>query len=287
MKYGEANLLAVRVYKPFPYCQFDCSDDWALSGIFRDVVVRSLPSPHIAQLWTTTQPGEPALVTVEGTLDSFGEALPGGLTLAGSLSLPHGAAVAKFDVPVEPGTATFKCSLDVPEPRWWTAETPNLYELAVQLKKDGTPVHGMTRAVGLSRVAIEDGVFKVAGSPVKLRGREPARDPSRGGAGGARGRRPPGHPTDEGGERHAGAHVALPAAPAVPGPVRRAGVVRDLRGAVRRRRGVAERSGQPGPVAGARRRDRAAEPPPSQHHPLEPLATRTRTRRWSRRSPSA
>jgi len=170
VKFDAANLLAVRVYKPFPYLLFDCSDDWALSGIFRDVTVRSLPSPYIQHVWTTTAYTNQALLRIEGTLDTFGETIPEGVTLSGRLRLPKGAIIGKFDLPLEPGTPKFKCDLTIPEPRWWTAETPNLYELTVRLEKDGEMVHSVTRAVGLRDVTIEEGVFKIDGSPVKLRG---------------------------------------------------------------------------------------------------------------------
>lgn len=170
VKYGAANLLAVRVYKPFPYCLFDCSDDWALSGIFRDVVISSLPSPYIKQVWTTTDYTDQALLTIEGTLDSFGGAIPENVTLSGRLRLPKGAIIGKFDLPLEPGTPKFKSMLTISGPRWWTAESPNLYELVVRLEQDGQILHSVTRSVGLCDVSIEEGVLKITGSPVKLRG---------------------------------------------------------------------------------------------------------------------
>ena len=46
VKLGAANTLAVRVYRRFKGWQFDTNDDWALSGIYRDVTLLSVPTPH-------------------------------------------------------------------------------------------------------------------------------------------------------------------------------------------------------------------------------------------------
>ena len=46
VKLGAADTLAVRVYRRFKGWQFDTNDDWALSGIYRDVTLLSVPTPH-------------------------------------------------------------------------------------------------------------------------------------------------------------------------------------------------------------------------------------------------
>ena len=46
VKLGAANTLAVRVYRRFKGWQFDTNDDWALSDIYRDVTLLSVPTPH-------------------------------------------------------------------------------------------------------------------------------------------------------------------------------------------------------------------------------------------------
>ena len=54
VKPGAANTLAVRVYRRFKGWQFDTNDDWALSGIYRDVTLLSVPTTYIRDFTVVT-----------------------------------------------------------------------------------------------------------------------------------------------------------------------------------------------------------------------------------------
>src|SRR6478672_794293 len=49
------NTLAVRVATQPPGYEFDVNDDWALSGIYRDVTLFSVPATHFTDLTTRTK----------------------------------------------------------------------------------------------------------------------------------------------------------------------------------------------------------------------------------------
>jgi beta-galactosidase/beta-glucuronidase len=44
-----------RVYSQFKGYEFDCFDDWATMGIFRDVTLFAVPKTHLSDLTITTK----------------------------------------------------------------------------------------------------------------------------------------------------------------------------------------------------------------------------------------
>jgi hypothetical protein len=55
--------------------------------------------------------------------------------------------------------------------RLWSAETPNLYDLRLELQdKDGKVTESISRRIGIREVSIKDGLLLVNGVPVKLAG---------------------------------------------------------------------------------------------------------------------
>jgi beta-galactosidase/beta-glucuronidase len=68
------------------------------------------------------------------------------------------------------GTATFR--LEVHEARAWTAETPTLHDLVLELGTDGAsePVDRRTVRIGLREVSIDAGQLRVNGRAIEIRG---------------------------------------------------------------------------------------------------------------------
>ena len=62
------------------------------------------------------------------------------------------------------------CSMQLPDYHAWTAETPYLYTLQLQLKENGRPVQKHYEKVGLREVTWDNGVLRINGKPIKLRG---------------------------------------------------------------------------------------------------------------------
>ena len=206
----DRNTVAVRVTtKPLGY-EFDLNDDWSLSGIYRDVTLISLPAVHVQDLTTSTivQGGDARLsvdvqlsapgATVHAELfDAKGKrvarqvlkrvvthvtadrtsSFPANLTT----SLPaNPPANLPTNVPTnvstelrpEPHEDRFSLgtTLHITQPQLWTAETPTLYRLVLNVKQQGKTIQTVEQRVGLREVKVVGKQLLVNGKPVKLRG---------------------------------------------------------------------------------------------------------------------
>jgi len=182
LKPGEENRLAVRVRQRDKFWRLDQNDDWSLPGIYRSVWLEYLPKPfnldrievvtdfdddfrdaelRVRALVARYEKGHPWLdvsapVDVRAVLSRAGVEVG---RAAASVRLT-GASTAR-DVPL---------ALRVAAPAPWTAETPNLYDLRVELLVEGAIVHTRTERVGFREISTAGGVFRINGRPVKLRG---------------------------------------------------------------------------------------------------------------------
>ena len=147
---GEPQRLAMRVYSQFKGYEFDCFDDWATMGIFRNVTLMAVPQTHLSDLTVTTKmTGEVkvqtkvAHVTPQTTVDYEI------LDAEGRIVSTNG---------------------QVEHPYLWTAETPYLYTLRVYVKEKGKTLQTFTQKMGIREWSIDGKVLKLNGQTVKLRG---------------------------------------------------------------------------------------------------------------------
>ncbi len=159
------NVLAVQVTtKPFGY-EFDVNDDWALSGIYRDVTLFSVPTTYLQDVSTQTK------LAADGSADlsvSVTVNQPGS-EVRGKLLAPDGQTVSEFDLPQQPN-GHYDTTVHVVNPQLWTAETPALYRLQLTLSAKDQPLQTIGERIGLREISIKDGVFLLNGRPIKLRG---------------------------------------------------------------------------------------------------------------------
>lgn len=155
-----AHTLAVRVASRPLGWEFDTNDDWALSGIMRDVTVFSVPALHLRDFATATKLATDG--SARFTVSASASAPDGKLTA--TLIAPDGRPVATL--PLAP-SAEFQISA----PQLWTAETPHLYRLRLDLSDaSGRALQSVEERVGLREITIADGVLLLNGRPIKLRG---------------------------------------------------------------------------------------------------------------------
>jgi len=138
------NLVTVVVTQWSAGSYVEDQDMWWLTGIFRDASLLLLPS------------GYPADVVVHADLDpaSGHGALQVDSDVAGTVRIDELGVTGRTGE-----------GLDVGQVGPWTAETPRLYDLVVS-----TDAGSVTTKVGFRRVEIVDGVFRVNGNRVLLRG---------------------------------------------------------------------------------------------------------------------
>ncbi|GIP48409.1 beta-galactosidase [Paenibacillus sp. J53TS2] len=152
------NRIAVLVLKWCDGTYLEDQDVWRFSGIYRDVYLLSRENTHIRDVFN--QPQLSADLS-EGKLRSEIETT-GSLTVQAELRDPTGKLVGRQEAQMDGKGAI---ELDVPQPQLWNAEQPRLYEL---LLTAGQEV--LRFRVGFKKVEIIDGIFRINGRAVKLKG---------------------------------------------------------------------------------------------------------------------
>ncbi|MED5019839.1 glycoside hydrolase family 2 TIM barrel-domain containing protein [Paenibacillus chibensis] len=152
------NRMAVMVLKWCDGTYLEDQDLWRFSGIFRDVYLLGREQAHIRDVFAKP---ELSKNFVEGVLRCELETA-GSLTVTAELQDAEGRVCASGQVNAD-GHA--ELLLQVREPVLWNAENPYLYELFVS---DGRET--IHFPVGFRTVSVEDGIFKLNGQAIKLKG---------------------------------------------------------------------------------------------------------------------
>ena len=173
------NTLAVEVYRWCDASWLEDQDFWRLSGIFRDVYLYRIPGAHIYDYFIRTDLDASycdAEFTVDATIaNSFGRDL-GPMLLEAQLYDDSGNPV--FSNPITQSIAFRDCDSQkvkleghVQSPLKWSAEEPNLYTLILQLQDaHGQTLEVLTCKVGFRKFEIADGLMRINGRPILLKG---------------------------------------------------------------------------------------------------------------------
>ncbi|KKO54130.1 glycoside hydrolase family 2 TIM barrel-domain containing protein [Paenibacillus sp. DMB20] len=154
-----ANRMSVMVLKWCDGTYLEDQDLWRFSGIFRDVYLLARETGHIRDAFVRQRlSADRSSASLQCELE-----LTGALEVKGELRDAEGFTVASGSLKTEGGQAVL--GLNVPDPVLWNAEEPYLYQLYLS---SGEEV--LRFPVGFRTVAIEDGVFKINGRAVKLKG---------------------------------------------------------------------------------------------------------------------
>ncbi|KAI1489922.1 intracellular beta-galactosidase BgaD [Biscogniauxia mediterranea] len=160
------NTLAVRVYQYCDATYIEDQDQWRMSGIYRDVHLLGFPAKsRIEDLFIQTKlDSQYVNADLKVRVDVTGS---GELKL--ELYDPEKKSIVVSDtrsVAGGDGRTSVDFSLPVENPHKWTAETPTLYHLVVSL--DGTSF--VSQRVGFRQVEMKDGLIKVNGKRIVLKG---------------------------------------------------------------------------------------------------------------------
>ncbi len=172
------NTLAVEVYRFSDGSYLEDQDYWKISGIERDVYLVSAPQVRIrdffaaAGLDTEYRDG---ILSVDVEIVSRDPSAHGEYSLDfelyDSMALPVLRRSTRSLSIAGEGRAEVRFRQEIPRPRPWTAETPDLYTLVLSLRDlGGNPLEAVGCRLGFRRVEITDGLLKVNGRPVHLRG---------------------------------------------------------------------------------------------------------------------
>lgn len=178
LKPGE-NVLAVQVYRFSDGSYLEDQDFWRLSGIFRDVYLYSVPKVAVADYTLVTDLDEKytdADLSLSLKLKAFNGAKNSEEYLADVVLIDQFGKEVLKDVTSkikvsDLNQGRLKLSKKILNPLKWTAETPNLYTLSITLKDSkGTPVEYLSSQVGFREVEWKEGVLKVNGQRILIRG---------------------------------------------------------------------------------------------------------------------
>lgn len=170
LAYGEENLLEVEVWKKSSNTSVNnaerTADYWIYGGIFRPVFLEVRPRESIQGL--SLDPRHDGSLAGWARLDP--PVQPATLHL--SLSTVEGTPVADLPpITVAAGEDQVDISAQVPGILPWTMETPNLYVLTTQLRRDGTLLHEVRERIGFRSIEIRpgDGVY-LNGTRIRIKG---------------------------------------------------------------------------------------------------------------------
>lgn len=153
-----SNKIAVMVLKWCDGSYLEDQDQWRYTGIFRDVYLLARDQAHVRDVFCRTELAEDlksARIQVE--VDTTGAA-----SVDVQLTDPSGRELLN-----QRGDVDGKHAFDLPvdSPMLWNAEHPHLYEVIVS---SGEEV--LRFKVGFRRIEIKDGVFRINGQDIKLKG---------------------------------------------------------------------------------------------------------------------
>jgi len=151
----------------------------SIAGIHRKVSLIPLPPVGLQDLRVATtfeNNYADAFLSVAGDLLNTSGGMASNLTAQIVLRDADGNPVA-VDTPIHAladlpagGEAAVDLATAVPGVRLWTAETPNLYTLQLEILRDGALVERLERKVGFREVEVSGSEVLLNGVPIKLRG---------------------------------------------------------------------------------------------------------------------
>lgn len=158
------NVLAVKVYQWSYSTYLEAQDMWRFNGIFRDVYLVARGEDSIRDIHVNTTFDDDynnCILDIKAEL-----VLKNNCTLSATLLDKNKKVI--YTEEKQAGNETF-FSKEILSPEKWSAESPNLYSLLLELKK-GEVVEAACINVGFRQVEIKNSMLLVNGRQVKLKG---------------------------------------------------------------------------------------------------------------------
>ena len=164
------NTLAVKVIRWSDGSYLEDQDFWRLSGIERDVFLVATPQLRIQDFEVTSVLSNDY---TDGKFDlhvKLEDHQPkAGTNTSVAVKINRdGKVVYSEEKKTDNTEIDFEATID--DVAQWSAEFPNLYELELVLKEDGKVTQAISQDIGFRTVEIKDGLLKINGTPVTLRG---------------------------------------------------------------------------------------------------------------------
>lgn len=180
LRKGE-NKLAVEVYKWCDGSYLEDQDMWRFAGIFRDVDLYVRPKTYLQDYSVHAEPSadfSKAKINLKLNLENRSgtnytglkvEARISGFTNSGN---PVDIQLSKKDISIQANSSqSFVLNGEMINPRLWSAETPDLYELFLTLKNAKNEILETAKCrFGVRKIEVRGDIFTINGKAVKLKG---------------------------------------------------------------------------------------------------------------------
>ena len=162
------NLIAMQVMRWCDGSYLEDQDFWRFTGIAREVYLYARPQTHIEDIqvlqdWNVVE----QRAEIGYTIDVKN---PSGVSLEVALEDMQGRVIFKHDGHRWPYYHHENFMLDPKDVKPWTAETPNLYNLIVTLKKKNDVLQVVRQRLGFRHVEIKNAQLLVNGQPILIKG---------------------------------------------------------------------------------------------------------------------
>ncbi len=176
---GTENTIALQVYRWSDGSYLECQDMWRISGIERDCWLYARPKIDIADFGLTAtldKSYKNGLFDINISLQNYGLAdVQAGLEVeiieASGLKVFTAKTPENKGIKANNGTEKIAFAGEIPNVKPWSAEIPTLYDLYISLKDaSGLVSEVIHRKIGFRTSEISDGLFKINGKTVKVKG---------------------------------------------------------------------------------------------------------------------
>lgn len=168
------NSIAVLVLKFSDGYYLEGQDYWRLAGIFDDVWLYATPAARLFDWQVLTDLDAhfvDADLSVKVDVKNYGAALAAHQVRASLKQHGQTVAVMESRPAALPAAArqTFQVSSHISQPDQWTAETPHLYDLELELlNAEGQLVDHLSTKIGFKETEIRGNTFYLNGRPIKV-----------------------------------------------------------------------------------------------------------------------
>jgi len=169
------NTLAVEVYRWSDGSYLECQDFWRISGIERDVYLWSVPKVHIYDFFAHPLLDEnykDGLLKVDVNILNFVKADKKNYSVVIQLYNSEGKLISTVfkDFVNDKEKTDLLLETKIKNPNKWTAETPYLYTMVIELKNGENSLEYESHKIGFRNVEIKNGQLMVNGIPILIKG---------------------------------------------------------------------------------------------------------------------
>ena len=175
---NKGNILAIQIFKWSDASYIEDQDFWRMAGIERDVMLIARPKVSIDDFFVVgdlDKDYKNGQLSVDVKVRNFENALKSGCQLTISLlddtNKPVFAQTKSIGDIASKGNARISFSINLENPRKWSAEYPNLYTVCLELKdRNGDVVELAGCKTGFRKIEIRNAQMLINGKPIIIKG---------------------------------------------------------------------------------------------------------------------